>query len=214
MTVDLWCHPDIFLAVVDEDVVILDVAGDRYDCLLGAAALLKLKPDGSILPVSDLVAEGLRDAGLAGDAPLGAGRRPPIPPMRELTPAPEPPRLEIARAALAWIVATALFRGKPLSVLAEFHRALRGRAIDQDEVRLAHLAGAARRVRPWIPFEGECLQRSFQLRCYLASRGVASDWIFGVRTWPFSAHCWLQIGDLVVGDRLARVRRYTPILRA
>lgn len=214
MTVDLWCRPDIFLTVVDEDVVILDVAGDRYDCLLGAASLLTLQPDGRIVAPDDLVAKALRDTGLAGDAPLGPGRRPPVLPMRELTPVPEPSRLELARAALAWIVATALFRGKPMSVLVDFHQALRGRAINQDEARLADLAGAARLVRPWIPFEGECLQRSFQLRCYLASRGVASDWIFGVRTWPFSAHCWLQIGDLVVGDRLARVRRYTPILRA
>ena len=44
--------------------------------------------------------------------------------------------------------------------------------------------------------------------------GIATQWLFGVRTWPFAAHCWLQIGNLVVGDRLERVRFYTPILAA
>jgi hypothetical protein len=75
------------------------------------------------------------------------------------------------------------------------------------------LLAAARRARPWLPFEGECLQRTFLLRYFLARSGVATDWVFGVRTWPFSAHCWLQIGDLVVGDRLERVQRFTPIMK-
>jgi len=76
------------------------------------------------------------------------------------------------------------------------------------------LVGAARIVRPWVPSEGECLQRAFQLRRLLARRGIAVDWVFGVRTWPFGAHCWLQSGDMLVGDRLERVGRYTPIMRA
>jgi len=214
MTADLWCHPNIYLTVVDEDVVVLDVAGDRYECLLGAASLLQPEADGRIGLADVSIMDELRTAGLAGDLAPNPVRRPIVPPTRELMPASRPPRSEMVRAAFAWIVATLIFRGKPISVLVDYHKALRGRAEEQDEAWLADLAGAARRVRPWIPFEGECLQRSFQLRCYLASRGVAADWIFGVRTWPFSAHCWLQIGDLVVGDRLERVRRYAPILRA
>ncbi len=214
MTVDLWCAPEIYLAVVGDDVVVLDVAGDHYHCLLDTAARLRPDTSGRIVAADTLIAEELRTAGLAGDAASNPERRPVILPIRELAPAPHPPRVEMVRAGLAWIVAAIIFRRKPLSVLVEYRRSERDKPHELDVTRLADLLGAARSVRSWIPFEGECLQRSFQLRCYLASRGVAADWLFGVRTWPFSAHCWLQIGDLVVGDRLERVRRYTPILRA
>ena len=40
----------------------------------------------------------------------------------------------------------------------------------------------------------------------------AAVWVFGVRTWPFSAHCWLQIGDAVLDDDPERVGIYPPIL--
>ncbi len=123
-------------------------------------------------------------------------------------------RIETVRASLAFLAAKWIFKGKTLGDLIRFHDTVRRRSDPIAEPRLSELVSAARRARPWTPFEGECLQRSFQLGCYLASHGVAVDWVFGVRTWPFSAHCWLQIDDIVVGDRLDRVARYTPILRA
>ncbi|WP_312062938.1 lasso peptide biosynthesis B2 protein [Brevundimonas sp.] len=46
----------------------------------------------------------------------------------------------------------------------------------------------------------------------LASRGRGATWVFGVRTWPFSAHCWLQVGDVLLDDDLDRVALYTPIM--
>lgn len=49
---------------------------------------------------------------------------------------------------------------------------------------------------------------------YLAMHDVFPEWIFGVATQPFSAHCWLQLGNVVLNDRLARTRVYTPILAA
>ena len=46
----------------------------------------------------------------------------------------------------------------------------------------------------------------------LRRAGQNAAWVFGVRTWPFSAHCWLQIGDAVLDDDPERVSRYTPIM--
>lgn len=65
---------------------------------------------------------------------------------------------------------------------------------------------------PFVPGQGECLYRACLLRSYLAGRGLGSSWVFGVRTWPFAAHCWLQCGDLVLDDDPDRVALYTPIL--
>lgn len=68
------------------------------------------------------------------------------------------------------------------------------------------------RWMPWIPGQGQCLYRAYLLRAFLASRGRGSTWVFGVRTWPFSAHCWLQIGDVLLDDDPDRVALYAPIM--
>jgi len=80
--------------------------------------------------------------------------------------------------------------------------------------RLTRRALVFRRLLPWVPFQGQCLYRAALLRRFLGTDRDQVDWVFGVTTWPFAAHCWLQIGDLVINDRLDRVSRYTPIMVA
>lgn len=213
MTKNLWCAPAVYMAKIDHDILVLDLNADRYFCLLDAAEAVDPQGDGFLVLADIATADDLLAAELATRDQPQHKRLAIIAPRRELALSPNPPKMEIFRAGVAWVVAALLFRGKPLSALVDYHAARPIRLLKPDEAWLSELVGAARLARPWIPFEGECLQRSFQLRCLLAARGVASDWIFGVRTWPFSAHCWLQVGDLVVGDRLERVRRYTPIMR-
>jgi hypothetical protein len=70
---------------------------------------------------------------------------------------------------------------------------------------------AFRRLLPWAPFQGVCLYRSFFLLAFLRRRGLDARWVFGVRTWPFEAHCWLQAGEVVLDDTLDHVRPFTPI---
>jgi hypothetical protein len=36
--------------------------------------------------------------------------------------------------------------------------------------------------------------------------------VFGVRTWPFHAHCWLQVEDVVLDDHHERIGAYTPLM--
>lgn len=210
----LTTAPGLHLAQVDEDVIILDLARDRYDCLFSAAALVRIDARGALFPVDDDARDALVSAGVAERTTSDRRPRPEIiPPRRELTVDPGPAFGDICRAAIVLMSATLRFRGRSLSALVQSVPALRGTPTDDTE-RLSQLVGAARIARTWIPFEGECLQRSFLLRAWLASQGIATDWVFGVRTWPFSAHCWLQIGDMLVGERLERADRYTPIMRA
>jgi hypothetical protein len=57
-----------------------------------------------------------------------------------------------------------------------------------------------------------CLYDSRTLLELLYYHRIFPTWIFGVHPEPFQAHCWLQLGDLVVNDAVENVSRFTPIL--
>lgn len=211
----LWCAPGVFFAQVQDDIVVLDLNADQYHCLIDAAASIETADSGALRARDDATALELISAGLATSAPQDA-RRPHPPSARvELDhPAGAPSPAEILQAGAILFAAGLACRGK--SILALIGPDAR-RAAGPDETAAAEagrIVAAARAALPWIPLEGECLQRSYQFRRLLRRHGVLVDWVFGVRTWPFGAHCWLQIGDRVVADRLERVRRYTPIMSA
>lgn len=58
----------------------------------------------------------------------------------------------------------------------------------------------------------QCLPISLGLASYLQRDAVACSVVMGVQLGPFQAHCWVQRGDLLVGDDLDIVRTFTPIL--
>jgi hypothetical protein len=60
--------------------------------------------------------------------------------------------------------------------------------------------------------KNECLYDSLALLEYLGRHGVHADWVFGVQTRPFAAHCWVQHGDIVFNDTVEHVSGYTPIM--
>jgi hypothetical protein len=80
------------------------------------------------------------------------------------------------------------------------------------DARLLEDLAIFRRLAPWLPLDGLCLYRSHLLRTYLVALGHSVDWMFGVRTWPFRAHCWLQAGDVALDDEAERVSAYHPIM--
>jgi hypothetical protein len=77
---------------------------------------------------------------------------------------------------------------------------------------VARDARAFDQLTPFVPFQGQCLFRSFLLLAFLRAGGGDADWVIGVRTYPFEAHCWLQAGDIVLDDAAERVCGFTPIL--
>ncbi len=81
-----------------------------------------------------------------------------------------------------------------------------------DAARLCRCARVFDRLSVWTPFQGECLYRCQMLLQLLGAEGVGVDWVFGVRTWPFYAHCWLQAGEFVLTDRPERLTMFSPIL--
>lgn len=210
--------PDHVHAVaIDADVVFLDTAADVYFCLAGAGELLAVGADGVVTAREPKAAAPLVEAGLLSGIPGAGPRTLPPPPARSLSAAahrPTPGRAVkalSANARAARAVADLTFT----EILAVASRAGDDRAGADDPEHAARLEAEAVRfaqLAPWLPHSGVCLMRSLQLLLYLRALGHAPTWVFGVRTWPFQAHCWLQSGDVVLDDHLEHVRAFAPIM--
>lgn len=201
----------VHLAVVDDDVVLLDVPADRYLCVPDGRRLLSPSAARDLVdPAAPEVVEALRAARLLGQS-TSLRTPPPRRPERDL-PA-DPSRMRARDAArLAGAVWDGLrrYRGRSLDEIVAF--TLRSRPVrpgDPDEA--VRLAGIFRDAVVWLPLPRKCLIRSFVLLRFLQRSGVDATWVFGVRTWPFSAHCWLQRDDLVLDDYAERLVAYEPI---
>lgn len=67
------------------------------------------------------------------------------------------------------------------------------------------------RARLRLPMEPSCLSDSIALATYLALHGEFAHIVFGVTDVPFSAHCWVQVGNLVLNDTVGNATAYAPI---
>lgn len=205
----------VHAVMIDGDAVFLDVKADAYFCLpqIGAALII----EGSLLSTAEQpLADGLCASGLAR-ADATAPRRAPAPssPLRSAramigpeTRASAWPRGRHWRALGHAAIAAAIGRRQTFARLLPVQGV---RAPAPDPRLLADLA-VFRRLVPWLPLDGLCLYRSHLLRTYLVALGHSVDWMFGVRTWPFRAHCWLQAGDVALDDEAERVSAYHPIM--
>lgn len=205
----LWLAPKVRAARVETDIVFLDIASDAYLCLAGAAGDLHLSSGDRIELGAPQIAAELMEAGLvvsqarpgAPSVARGLIERP-----FRVTPAALFAAVR-ANAAAAKAIADLPFE-QVLALAGPLDRA----ALEAPSPALLAESARFARMAPWLPRAGLCLMRSLQQRLYLARRGHGVAWVFGVRTWPFEAHCWLQAGDVVLDDVPARVAGFTPIL--
>lgn len=212
-----WLADGVHFAWTGADIVTLDLRTDAYGLLTDAADRVRPRTGHAIASDDDAVMTALIEAGLV--TPTRSAR-----PAALSVPPPETaflpgaagdsargPRLSPKLAAAAGALsATARFHRSTLPTLLLAVGATR--RTPRSPVRLADAYAAFDAVLPWIPFEGQCLQRAFMLRRHLVRCGQPARWVIGVRTWPFLAHAWVQVGPCVVGDSLERVRTFTPIL--
>jgi hypothetical protein len=92
-------------------------------------------------------------------------------------------------------------------------RKARRAAPEADPVRLRALVTAFARLRPlFYTLRCACLLDSLTLLHFLGAEGIHPDWVFGVKTDPFDAHCWVQQGEVLLNDVPDRVRQYSPIM--
>lgn len=130
----------------------------------------------------------------------------------EAWPPARPSRLLIWKAALSFLhVKFRLKRHAVGHLLAQLARSkpLPGLAPRADEP-LNRLAVAFDRLRAWTG-EDQCLAMSLGYARIAYRLGYPVDIIFGIAPRPFSAHCWVQLGDRALNDRLSRVEVFTPV---
>ncbi len=192
--------------------IILDLTRNLYMCVPNA---LKAWPQ--IKHSNADLACALTKAGLRVEWPQGGhlSYQPPPKPLGDIG---EPPKAklcwrDVGEAAIATIDLWVNYRARSLSqliTLVERSGAREGQMADAD-----HACDLARRFQTWIvlaPVSGKCLARSFMLLRYLHRKGLRANWVFGVRSWPFRAHCWIQADQIVLDDAHERLIAYEPIL--
>lgn len=203
-------------AVLDGDLVLLDVDADAYFCLPAGEHSLALSGralDASPVALAQaLIETGLAKPALAVDFPVAELKRPQRSARAALDADPD-----LKAAPIRWQHLSALFGAVREARRAErrpFAVRLRRPDAPPSVLTVELLADLAvfRRLIPWLPVDGACLFRSQLLRAYLAALGHGVTWTFGVRTWPFIAHCWLQVEDMALDDEAERLVAFHPIL--
>lgn len=199
------------VADVGKDLIILDLDDDSYLCLAGEEAqdvILAVRGDEHD-PSNPIIRE-LVDAGLMREVDDY------FPSILDPT-LPEdgmPPRgstiasLTLIPAILLGLIhyqfrRKALLR-RPVPVAAKCRL---------DDAGVERLVQRFRQLRILLPRSGRCFVQSWLLFRTLRKRGVAAQWIFGVRTYPFEAHCWIEWQGRVLNDWADHVRWYEPIAR-
>jgi hypothetical protein len=196
--------------------VVLNIVGGEYYCLPDFADVAS-PLDGECIDIGDEAAAAeLTRAGLmqaTDELRRISSWRPPQPRSDALDVAPEfTTWTDWLQLGQAYGVVARHYYGRPFGHTVEFARRSKPEAPKTEAERLAQRAAAFAQLAPWVPAQGECLFRSFMLLAFLRAAGLDATWVFGVRTWPFQAHCWLQAGDVVLDDAVERVSTFTPIL--
>jgi hypothetical protein len=108
-----------------------------------------------------------------------------------------------------WWTARSLARRRLDRTLARLAE-LKSRAA-QPEADASYLVGVFEEVRPWFPRRRVCLFDALALFRFMVMRGLRPDLVFGVRTAPFAAHCWVEWQGRLAGDSSDHCASFTPI---
>ncbi|TMN24202.1 lasso peptide biosynthesis B2 protein [Pseudoxanthomonas sp. X-1] len=84
-------------------------------------------------------------------------------------------------------------------------------ANDARQLGLTEAVEDFRRSRRYVPVDPICLLDSLAMTRFLAKRGLHANIVFGVTSNPFSAHCWVQAGDLALNDTVGHTSAFVQI---
>ena len=228
----------VFVCLNGEHLVLLDLKEDRYwaleasktaglDALVGGWPVKTPDATGcaaALSPESAEAVEVLRGRGLLTDDVSSGKDATPVTatvPLRELVS--EADRATGSGAGAWFTFFTASVSAKLVLRTLPFERAIlrvkrrKARAGPEsgqlDVQRARELVEAFAHYRLFLfSSKGECLYDSLALLEFLARYRIYPDWVFGVQTRPFAAHCWVQHGDIVFNDTVEHVAGYTPIM--
>lgn len=122
-------------------------------------------------------------------------------------------RAILARTVYDTACASIALRVNPFSAVLEGLRTAKRRAPGRLSFEVVeHIMSAYRTLDLFLSPEARCIARSTAMARSLVRHGSDFEFVIGVRSGPFGAHCWLGKGDLVLNDRLDKVRDFSPIL--
>jgi hypothetical protein len=204
---------DHHMVVHGRDLVHLDIRSGAYNLIAGGGDVATVR--GRTIDVEDdALLEMLVRTEIVTDRPL-TQPAPPLPalPVRSALTSSGPATYARDRLAitLAWAQVGPIFSRQAFSALLANAGPAPAQAVEPTDALLRR-ARAFDQLLPWIPFQGECLYRCALLLRRLKLAGERPLWVFGVRTWPFLAHCWLQVGDVALTDPAETLSVFSPIL--
>ena len=217
-----YALPDgLFCCLVGDRFVFLDLPRDRYFCLREAQdAAFRALLDGSIskadAPLLDQMVAGQTLALVAADLVPTTCTAPPeaTETMADAREAATAGR-HLPRAACQLLVSAIALRRFHLEAIVDRFRHAKAKRLARSvrpSYDLASIARAYRAIGLLVPMHDKCLMRSIALAHHLTDLGAVPDLVFGVRLQPFKAHCWVQLGTVLIVDRIDDVRLFTPIL--
>jgi hypothetical protein len=206
--------PQISVAQVDDALVFLDVARDRY---------FRLPPISERALIDYIEAPGAqRSAPLDHAVDLGAlvfdGRtsasalwavNATIPVASHLDEVDPGSSSFCDVISVAWALGAATLALRRVAFATAIHD--RSHASTHRPGDAAILAARYERARRILPVRTKCLRDSLALRRWLAARGVRATLVIGVTGVPFTAHCWLQADAVILNETSDTVRRFTPL---
>lgn len=198
---------DVRAVRIGDDLVLLDLSSDDY-LLLEHCGPVQVRGSELVGPIDTLMrlsAEELLQSGVA----VFPSSAPPALPVVALPVVDARPAIkDVIVFTTIWLDAV---RHRP--TVQRLSRKVADRSGDRTDLEaIARRVEVFRRLLPWAPWTGACLLQAEILLRFLNAGGVDADWVFGVRTWPFMAHCWLQVGDVCVSQSADTLAIYRPIM--
>jgi hypothetical protein len=241
MSASYFLSPHVHVCVAGKQVILLDLERDKYLAVahphpvgrwvrgwpppqaVPVAAVRAPAPPAAPGPENGLLAKMISQGLLVTDPALGKEAAPVVV---------DEPKVALVeydvrarpRAGLkhlwnlfgAYAAAQWSLEHRPIKAVVQAARLRRRRARGSPGPDIATIRGlvtAFVHLRPLFYTAREaCLLDSLTLTHFLARYGVFPSWIFGVKTDPFYAHCWVQQGDFVFNDSPDFIKGFSPIL--
>lgn len=124
---------------------------------------------------------------------------------------PQPSSLRTIQAVSTIVAFRYRLKRRPLQMVLARHAERRPATGTANRANCLAVAAAFNRSKRYLSAHEICLPRGLAMTRILFGLGIDAQLIFGV-TLPFSAHCWVQVGDIVLTDPIHHVLRFTPIL--
>jgi len=214
---------DLSFCRVEDHLIFLDIGNDQYFRLSSPMerAFLAYHSGERSTDISSLIAHNLlTDAPPSQDWPPAPIIPAPIRSALESNPLPRTARLTTLLETFSVVFSTQ-WQLKARGLVSTLTSATRLRkrnmsadaatGEDHSEKLLLEASADFVRARPYIPIETCCLLDSISMLKILARKRLHANLVFGVTSAPFSAHCWLQEGDLVLNDTVGNAKANTPI---